>query len=100
MIRGLFLNYNHHFIIRFLGFRPDLLSSEIPASIETNSAFCTTVIQKYKNSEQAKNLFTYSKKSPVEFSVMLMKGLILKDESIIEQDQFEEWLEKYGEYIV
>jgi hypothetical protein len=34
-------NNIHHFIIGFLGFRPDLLSSSIPTSSETNPAFCT-----------------------------------------------------------
>jgi hypothetical protein len=34
-------NAIHPFIIGFLGFRPDLLSSEIPASSETNPAFAT-----------------------------------------------------------
>jgi len=31
----------HPFIIGFLGFRPDLLSTEVPATSETNPAFCT-----------------------------------------------------------
>ncbi|WP_373073111.1 ATP-binding protein [Sulfurimonas sp.] len=165
-------NSIHPFIIGFLGFRPDLLSSEVPASSETNPAFCTprawnmlsniidstneintihpvvygtvgygagiefisfvkvyktlpdidailsgesqsvpeepsalyalcaAIIEKYENSAQAKNLFAYSKELPVEFAVMLIKDLILKDESIAELDEFEEWLEKYGEYIV
>jgi hypothetical protein len=165
-------NNIHPFIIGFLGFLPDLLRSEVPASTETNQAFCTprawsmlsniidttheinsihpvvygtvgyaagielisfvkvyktlpdidailngdsqsvpeepsalyalcaAIIEKYENSSQAKNLFAYSKDLPVEFAVMLIKDLILKDESIAELDEFEEWLEKYGEYIV
>jgi len=165
-------NSIHPFIIGFLGFRPDLLSSEVPSSTETNPAFCTprawsmlsniidktkeinsihpivygtvgyaagiefisfvkvyktlpdidailsgesesvpdepsalyalcaAIIEKYENADQAKALFAYSKYLPVEFAVMLMKDLILKDEGIAELDEFEEWLEKYGEYIV
>ena len=165
-------NSIHPFIIGFLGFRPDLLSSEVPSSTETNPAFCTprawsmlsniidktkeinsihpivygtvgyaagiefisfvkvyktlpdidailsgesesvpdepsalyalcaAIIEKYENVDQAKALFAYSKHLPVEFAVMLMKDLILKDEGIAELDEFEEWLEKYGEYIV
>ena len=165
-------NEIHPFIIGFLGFRPDLLSSEVPASSETNPAFCTprawamlsnilknsndinkispivygtigygagieftsfvkvyktlpdidailegnstdvatepsslyaltaALIEKYNNTNQAKNLFAYSKKLPVEFSVMLIKDLIIKDEDIAELEEFEEWLEKYGEYII
>ncbi|MCD4758679.1 MAG: MoxR family ATPase [Arcobacteraceae bacterium] len=165
-------NEIHPFIIGFLGFRPDLLSSEVPSSSETNPAFCTprawdmlsnilknsnditkispivygtvgygagieftsfvkvyktlpdidailagvsqdvptepsslyaltaALIEKYNNTNQAKNLFAYSKKLPVEFSVMLIKDLIIKDEDIAELEEFEEWLEKYGEYII
>ncbi len=165
-------NEIHPFIIGFLGFRPDLLSSEVPSSSETNPAFCTprvwamlsnilkntneigkispiiygtvgygagieftsfvkvyktlpdidaildgvsqdvptepsslyaltaALIEKYNNTNQAKNLFAYSKKLPVEFSVMLIKDLIIKDEEIAELEEFEEWLEKYGEYII
>jgi hypothetical protein len=165
-------NEIHPFIIGFLGFRPDLLSSEVPSSSETNPAFCTprawdmlsnilknsndinkispiiygtvgygagieftsfvkvyktlpdidaildgvsqdvptepsslyaltaALVEKYNNTNQAKNLFTYSKKLPVEFSVMLIKDLIIKDEDIAELEEFEEWLEKYGEYII
>jgi len=165
-------NEIHPFIIGFLGFRPDLLSSEVPSSSETNPAFCTprawamlsnilkntndinkispivygtvgygagieftsfvkvyktlpdidaildgvsqdvptepsslyaltaALIEKYNNTNQAKNLFRYSKELPVEFSVMLIKDLIIKDEEIAELEEFEEWLEKYGEYII
>ena len=165
-------NSIHPFIIGFLGFRPDLLSSEVPSSSEINPAFCTprawsmlsniigsnneintiqpivygtvgygagiefisfvkvyktlpdidailkgesdavpeepsalyalcaAIIEKYDSQGQAKNLFEYSKYLPVEFAVMLIKDLILKDESIAELDEFEEWLENYGEYIV
>jgi len=165
-------NNIHPFIIGFLGFRPDLLSSEAQSASETNPAFCTprtwsmlsnilqksndinkispiiygtvgygagiefssfvkvyktlpdidailygksedvptepsslyalsaALIEKYNNIEQAINLFKYSKNLPVEFSVMLIKDLIIKDESIGELEEFEEWLEKYGEYII
>jgi hypothetical protein len=165
-------NKIHSYVIGFLGFRPDLLSSEVPASTETNPAFCTprawsmlsdiiksikdvnsinpiiygsvgyaagieftsfvkvyktlpdidailegkseqvpeepsalyalcaALIEKYTKLEYAKNLFEYSKLLPVEFAVMLIKDLIIKDENIAQLDEFEEWLEKYGEFIV
>jgi len=165
-------NNIHPFIIGFLGFRPDLLSSSIPTSSETNPAFCTprawtmlsniilsnkdinkitpiiygtvgyaagiefssfvkvyknlpnidailngddetileepsalyalsaALIEKYQTKDQAKNLFKYSEKLPVEFGVMLIKDLIIKDESISELEEFDGWLEKYGEYII
>ena len=35
------LNNIHSYILGFLGFRPDLLSSEVPNSTESNPAFCT-----------------------------------------------------------
>jgi len=165
-------NKIHSFIIGFLGFRPDLLSSSIPSSSETNPAFCTprawamlsnilgqnedinkinpiiygtvgyaagiefssfvkvykklpdidailngeddtvldepsslyaltaALIEKYSTLEQAKNLFAYSEKLPVEFGVMLIKDLIIKDESISKLEELDGWLEKYGEYII
>lgn len=165
-------NKIHPFIIGFLGFRPDLLSSEVPSSTETNPAFCTprawtmlsniiksvddittiypivygtvgygagiefssfvkvyktlpnidailagesdkvpdepsalyalcaALIEKYNNKDQAKNLFAYSKALPVEFAVMLIKDLIIKDEDIAELEEFDIWMEQYGEYII
>jgi hypothetical protein len=162
----------HPYVIGFLGFRPDLLSSEVPANSETNPAFCTprawemlsraissvekietiapiiygsvgygagiefvsfikvyknlpdvdailrgdsidvpdepsalyalcsAIVEKFSTQEEAKNLFAYSKNLPVEFCVMLIKDLIIKDESIAEVDGFDEWIEKYGEYIL
>ena len=166
----------HAFIVGFLGFRPDLLSTEVPSSTETNPAFCTprawdmlstiiktsfssnidikginpiiygtvgygagiefisfvkvyktlpdidaildgkieivpeepsalyalcaAIIEKYKNTEQAVHLFEYCKKLPVEFNVMLIKDLIIKDEDIAELDAFDTWMEQYGEYIL
>lgn len=165
-------NEIHPFIIGFLGFRPDLLSSEVPGSTETNPAFCTprawnmlsqiikkkeeinplhpiiygtvgygagiefisfvkvyktlpdidaildglsdavpeepsalyalcaAVIEKYSKKEQAVNLFLYVKHLPVEFNVMLIKDLIVKDEDIAELEAFDAWMEQYGQYII
>lgn len=166
------LNGIHSYILGFLGFRPDLLSSEVPNSTETNPAFCTprawsmlstilknesdvsvispiiygtvgyaaaiefisfikvyetlpnideilegtcevvpnepsalyalcsAVIEKYKDCNQAVNIFAYSKKLPVEFAVMLIKDLIVKDEEITTLGEFDEWIEKYADYII
>jgi hypothetical protein len=165
-------NSIHPFVIGFLGFRPDLLSSEVPKSHETNPAFCTprvwsmlsnilsttqevnsihpivygtvgygagiefvsfvkvyktlpdidtilegkseivpnepsalyalcaAIVEKYTQDTDANNIFAYSKHLPVEFAVMLIKDLLIKDENICNLEAFEEWLEKYGEYIV
>jgi hypothetical protein len=162
----------HPFVIGFLGFRPDLLSSEVPASTETNPAFCTprawemlskiltatadvgkihpiiygtvgygagiefvsfikvykrlpdveailqgscdivpeepsalyalcaAIIEKYAGGDQASFIMAYSKRLPVEFCVMLIKDLIVKDESIAELEAFDAWLEQYGDYIL
>ncbi len=166
------LNNIHSYILGFLGFRPDLLSSEVPNATETNPAFCTprawsmmsnilktesnvnlispiiygtvgyaaavefisfikvyktlpniddilngtceiipsepsalyalcsAVIEKYENTNQAINIFAYSKSLPVEFAVMLIKDLIVKDENIALLDEFDKWMEKYGDYIL
>jgi hypothetical protein len=165
-------NELHPFIVGFLGFRPDLLSSEVPSSSETNPAFCTprawsmlsnivkstsdiktinpiiygsvgygagiefisfvkvyktlpdidailsgqsdivpnepsalyalcaAIIEKYKDTNQAVNLFEYCNKLPVEFNVMLIKDLIIKDEDIAELEAFDSWMEQYGQYII
>lgn len=165
-------NEIHPFIVGFLGFRPDLLSSEVPSSTETNPAFCTprawamlskiikshsdinainpivygtvgyaagieflsfvkvyktlpdidailegkidtvpqepsalyalcaAIIEKYRSTQQANNLFEYAKVMPVEFNVMLIKDLITKDEDIAELESFDSWMEQFGEYII
>ena len=165
-------NEIHPFVIGFLGFRPDLLSSEVPGSTETNPAFCTprawnmlsnilkpsddlkaihpivygtvgygagiefisfvkvyktlpdidsilqgqsdivpeepsalyalcaAIIEKYSSKEEAANLFEYVKKLPVEFNVMLIKDLIVKDEDIAELEEFDSWMEQYGQFII
>lgn len=165
-------NAIHPYIIGFLGFRPDLLSSKVPSSSETNPAFatprawsmlshiiqgdisldkihpiiygsvgygagiefisfikvykslpniddilqgkseivpqepsalyalCAALIERYSTHEEANNLFAYSQKLPIEFTVMLIKDLITKDESIGELEAFDAWLEKYNEYII
>ncbi|WP_304546444.1 ATP-binding protein [Sulfurimonas microaerophilic] len=165
-------NKIHPYIIGFLGFRPDLLSTQIPSATEANPAFatprawsmlsnilyavkdlstissiihgtvgygagiefisfvkvyktlpnidailagesedvpiepsalyalCAALIEKYQMSEHAEHIFTYAKQLPVEFNVMLIKDLIVKDESIAELESFEEWLEKYENFII
>ncbi|MEA3499354.1 MAG: ATP-binding protein [Campylobacterota bacterium] len=165
-------NNIHPFIIGFLGFRPDLLSCEVPTTTETNPAFstprswsmlsniikkekdinkispiiygtvgygsgiefisfvkvyktlpdiesilkgieqlvptepsslyalCSAIIEKYKDNSQAKHIFEYSQKLPVEFNVMLIKDLIIKDETIGDIEEFDTWLEEYGDYII
>lgn len=76
------------------------IETKIPSEPSALYALCSAIIEKYSNLEEAKNLFEYSKKLPVEFGVMLIKDLIIKDETIAEIEEFEGWLEKYGEYII
>ncbi len=165
-------NRIHPYVIGFLGFRPDLLSSELPDASETNPAFstprawsmlsniiggcedidrlhpiihgtvgygagiefisfikvyktlpdieailegksdavpeepgalyalCSALIEKYREISQASNLLEYSRKLPEEFTVMLIKDLIVKDEDIAELDAFDQWMERYADYIL
>ncbi|MDM5270812.1 MoxR family ATPase [Sulfurovum sp. zt1-1] len=163
----------HHFIIGFLGFRPDLLSSEPVVEDDANPAFATprsyhmlsnilkatqdigsihsiiygtigysagvefvgylkvyeslpdiaaiyeghypevqmqpallyalvsALVEYYDGSDMHKeHLFGFSEKLPTEFGVMLIKDIIVKDESLALYEAFEKWLEKYGDYIL
>ncbi len=163
----------HHFIIGFLGFRPDLLSSEPVLEDDSNPAFATprsyhmlsnilkansdthvmasiiygtigysagieftsyvkvyeelpdiaaiyegnfpevknqpallyalvsALVEYYKSSEEhKKNLFIFSEMLPTEFAVMLIKDIVVKDETLATYSAFDAWLGKYGEYII
>lgn len=163
----------HHFILGFLSFRPDLLSTEPIIEDDVNPAFATprsyhmlstilketkdvnsitsiiygtigyssgieftsyikvyeelpnvaaiyegdypklknepallyalvsALVEYYESSERHKeHLFAFSETLPTEFGVMLIKDIIVKDESIATFNAFEEWVEKYGKYII
>jgi len=163
----------HPFIIGFLGFRPDLLSSEPVVEDDSNPAFATprsyhmlsnilkksddigaiapiiygtigyssgieftsyvkvyeelpdvgaifdghypeiknqpallyalvsALVEYYKGSDSHKeHLFAFSETLPTEFGIMLIKDIIVKDESLALHSAFNEWVEKYGEYII
>lgn len=163
----------HHFVIGFLSFRPDLLSTEPVVEDDANPAFATprsyhmlsnilkatqslnsitsiiygtigysagiefisyvkiyeklpnivaiyeghypeiinqpamlyamvsALVEYYQSTEQHKDhLFAFSELLPTEFSVMLIKDVIVKDESMATHSLFEKWLEKYGDYII
>lgn len=163
----------HPTIIAFLGFRPDLLSQEVPKESETNPAFATprswsmlssiahkagnmdsyapliygsvgygagaeflaylktyseipdieailrgedvvmpsnpgalyaltaALVERWDSSEgEAEILIRFSSLMPVEFGVMLIKDLVVKNEAITLAPSFDGWLEKYGSYIV
>lgn len=163
----------HHFVIGFLSFRPDLLSTEPVIEDDANPAFATprsyhmlstiikttphlntitsiiygtigysagiefvsyvkvyeelpdiasiyegiypevgnqpallyalvsALVEYYNGStEHQDHLFTFSKMLPTEFGVMLVKDVIVKDENLATHPLFDEWLEKYGDYII
>jgi len=72
----------------------------VPQEPSTLYALTAALIERYESIDQAKNLFEFSKSLPIEFAIILIKDLIVKDQEIVTLDQFEEWLEQYGEYIV
>lgn len=163
----------HHFVIGFLGFRPDLLSTEPVVEDDANPAFATprsyhmlsnilktgqdlgkiapiiygaigyaagiefvsyvkvyeelpdvaaiyeghypkieqqpallyalvsALVEYYDGSDTHKeHLFAFSEQLPTEFGVMLIKDVIVKDESIATYAAFDAWLQKYGDYIL
>ena len=163
----------HRFVIGFLGFRPDLLSTEPVMEDDSNPAFATprsyhmlsnilkandninkiasiiygtigysagleftsyvkvyeelpdvaaiyngiypeiknqpallyalvsALVEYFDGSDTHKeHLFAFSETLPTEFGVMLIKDVIVKDESIATHPAFDAWLAKYGEYII
>ena len=163
----------HAFVIGFLGFRPDLLSTEPVVEDDANPAFATprsyhmlsnilktgaeigkiapiiygtigysagiefvsyvkvyeelpdvaaiyeghypeiknepallyalvsALVEYYQSSDAHKeHVFGFSETLPTEFGVMLIKDVIVKDESLALFPAFDAWLEKYGEYII
>lgn len=163
----------HHFVIGFLSFRPDLLSTEPVVEDDANPAFATprsyhmlssilkatqdlnsitsiiygtigysagiefvsyvkiyeklpdiaaiygghypeiinqpamlyamvsALVEYYQSTDVHKDhLFAFSELLPTEFGVMLIKDIIVKDESLATHSLFDKWLEKYGDFII
>ena len=164
----------HSFVIGFLGFRPDLLTSEPITDDDSNPAFATprsyhmlsnvlktsndtscispiiygligygagieflsyvkvyeklpdvgaiyrgvyptvdksepallyalvsAMVELYRgDTEASKHLFGFAQILPTEFGVMLIKDAIVKDATIAECNEFDTWIEKYGDYIL
>lgn len=64
-------------------------------------ALVSALVEYYNGSDaHQKHLFAYSEVLPTEFGVMLVKDVIVKDESLATAEGFDAWLEKYGEYII
>ena len=64
-------------------------------------ALVSAMVELYRGgAEQTTHLFCFAQKLPTEFGVMLIKDAIVKDASIAECGEFDEWINKYGEYIL
>ncbi len=64
-------------------------------------ALVSALVEYFNGSDTHKeHLFAFSETLPTEFGVMLIKDVIIKDESIAIHSAFDKWLAKYGEYII
>lgn len=64
-------------------------------------ALVSALVEYYDGTETHKeHLFTFSETLPTEFGVMLIKDVIVKDESLATYSAFDAWLAKYGDYIL
>jgi len=64
-------------------------------------ALVSALVEYFDGSDQHKeHLFEFSQLIPTEFGVMLIKDVIVKDESLATYSAFDAWLQKYGEYII
>lgn len=80
-----------------------LRGEEVPTPTNPGALYALTaaLVERWDGSQtQGEALLAYSKTLPVEFGVMLVKDLVVKDESIATAPSFEAWLEIYGGYIV
>ena len=64
-------------------------------------ALVSALVEYFDGSQQHKeHLFAFSESLPTEFGVMLVKDVIVKDESLAMHGAFDGWLAKYGDYII
>jgi len=64
-------------------------------------ALVSALVEYFDGSEKHKeHLLIFAQTLPIEFGVMLVKDVIVKDESLATFGAFDVWLEKYGEYII
>jgi len=74
---------------------------EIPNQPALLYALVSALVEYFDGSDAHKgHLFAFGETLPKEFTVMLVKDVILKDESIATHEAFDAWLEQYGEYII
>ncbi len=80
------------------GHYPDTEDMTSPALLY---ALVSALVEYFDGSEQyTKHLFAFSELLPTEFGVMLIKDTIVKDENIATSVYFDDWLAKYGDYIL
>jgi hypothetical protein len=64
-------------------------------------ALVSALVEYFDGSDLHKeHLFAFSETLPTEFGVMLIKDVIVKDESLAAYSAFDAWLAKYGDYII
>lgn len=64
-------------------------------------ALVSAMVEYFDGSDIHKeHLFAFSQTLPTEFGVMLIKDVVVKDETLATFSAFDAWLEKYGEYIL
>ena len=64
-------------------------------------ALVSALVEYFDGSDMHKeHLFVFSQMLPTEFGVMLVKDVVVKDESLSTYSAFDAWLQKYGEYII
>lgn len=64
-------------------------------------ALVSALVEYFDSSDKHKeHLFIFAQMLPTEFGVMLIKDVIVKDESLALFSAFDAWLAKYGEYII
>lgn len=74
---------------------------EIPNQPALLYALVSALVEYFNGSDAHKeHLFAFTETLPTEFGVMLVKDVIIKDESIATHAAFDAWLAKYGDYII
>lgn len=64
-------------------------------------ALVSALVEYFDSSDKHKeHLLIFAQTLPTEFGVMLIKDVIVKDESLASFGAFDAWLAKYGEYII
>ncbi len=64
-------------------------------------ALVSALVEYFDGSDgHMEHLFAFSELLPTEFGVMLIKDVVVKDESLATYSAFDAWLQKYGEYII